>query len=510
MKKFILIIFFVGAILKVHANCTTGVVSDPVVDSITVDIAGNVTLCWQSVPDPDLDYYFIYTINPITGSFDSIDVVPSGGGNCYTLPALNMSDTQSVVLGVIAKDVCGNASALGTTQHSTIFLAEEKFDYCEYTESLVWNPYDDFNSGTNVLYNIYVSINSGPYTLAGSTNDTTFTYSGIVQGDTYDFFIRGVENNGAGPFSSSSNDIQINSINFLKDPQFNYLYTATVVDSLQINIQFYVDTSADISHYNIKRATTLNGTYELIDMVPAFTGMNPLVTFADYGVNTNAAYYFYKTETINTCGDLKLTSNIGKTILLQVEGDDVASKNTLTITDYQGWIGGVNRYEVYRSIGGVWENTPITTINAFTDTTIFVDQIIDITDGNGEFCYKVIAKEKNVVHVGGLDPATSVSNESCVVHTPILYVPNAFIPQSPHNYEFKPVLTFSDPQAYLLQIYSRWGQLVFETKDFNEGWNGATNNLGVINQTDSYVYLIKFTSADGEEYSKRGVVSLLH
>jgi len=492
---------------NVQANCTTGITPDPIVDSITVDIAGNVTICWQGVADPDINYYTIFTINPVTLSHDSINVVPDPG-NCFTLPALNNSETQSVVLGVRAVDNCGNPSNLGVNYHNTIYL-RNTVDICAASINLEWNPYDDFNSGSNVSYDVFLSINAGPYSLLGSTTDTTFVYPGIVNGFTYDFYVRGIENNGAGPISSSSNDIQVNSINFLKDPQFNYLYTATVVDSQQINVQFYIDTAADISHYNITRATSLTGTFEIIDAIPAYTGMNPLINFTDIDVNANSTHYVYKIETINSCGDLKLKSNIGKTIWLKAESDGVGAKNTLTITKYDDWLGREDVYEIYRSIGGIWGSSPIATLLPFSDTTLFYDHIIDITEGDGEFCYKVIAKENNIIHVGGLVPATSTSNESCVIQQPLLYVPNAFVPLSPHNYEFKPVLTFSDPQAYLLQIYNRWGQLIFETKDINEGWNGAVNNSGKMSQVDSYVYLIKFKSADGEEHSKRGVVSLL-
>lgn len=493
--------------LSVQAECITGIVPDPIVDSITVDIAGNVTVCWQGVADPDIDYYTIFTLNPITSANDSINVVPSPG-NCFTLPALNNSEIQAVILGVRAVDICGNPSNLGVNYHNTIHL-KNTVDICEATIDLEWNPYDDFNSGLNVSYDVFLSINSGPYVLMGVTTDTIFSYPGIINGFTYDFFVRGIENNGGGPMSSSSNDIQINSVNFLKDPQFNYLYTATVIDSQLIEVQFYVDTAADISHYNITRSTSLTGTYEEIAVIPAFPGMNPMITYQDDAVSANNTHYFYKAETINSCGDLKFTSNIGKTIWLKVESDGIGAKNTLTLTNYGDWFGGEDVYEIYRAIGGIWETSPIASLSPFLDTLLYYDHIIDVTEGDGEFCYKVVAKERNVAHVGGLIPASSTSNESCVYHAPLLYVPNAFMPLSPRNYEFKPVLTFSDPEGYLMQIYNRWGQLIFETKDMNEGWNGSFNNSGEMSQVDSYVYLIKFIAANGEDYSRRGVVSLL-
>lgn len=508
MRKLILIILFFAAILKVQANCITGIVPDPVVDSITVDLAGNVTICWQPVADPDINYYTIFTINPITSAHDSINVVPDPG-NCFTLPAPNDSETETVVLGVRAVDNCGNPSNLGVNYHNTIYL-RNTVDICAQTINLEWNPYDDFNSGTSVNYDVFVSLNAGPYTLLGSTTDTTYSYFGIVNGTTYDFYVRGIENNGAGPFSSSSNDIRVSSINFLKDPQYNYLYTATVLDDEEINVQFYVDTAADISHYNVTRATSLTGTYQFMDAIPAYSGMNPFITYIDRDVDATENSYYYKIETINTCGDLKLTSNLGKTIWLNVEGDEVGAINTLTFTNYADWAGNVNRYEIYRAIGGEWSSFPIATISPFADTTVFQDNILDITSGNGEFCYKVVAVENITPHVGSLSTsAMSTSNESCTVHQPLIYVPNAFSPLSPHNYQFKPVLTFSDPDGYLMMIYNKVGQKIFETNDINEGWNGSFENTGVTCQTDSYVYLIKFKTADGEEHSKRGVITLL-
>ncbi|MCB0401929.1 MAG: hypothetical protein KDD41_07585, partial [Flavobacteriales bacterium] len=275
MRKLFLFILLLAFAAASKANCGSGLVSVPVVDSITVDTAGNVTICWQSVPDPDIDYYIIFMYNPVTGANDSINMVNSGG-NCFTLPAgQNNSDFETVELSVVGVDVCDNASTSGVNYHNTILL-EYTVNICSATINLNWSPYDDFNSGLNVDYKVYVSKDGAPYSFIGNTTTTNFSYAGITQGSTYNFYVRGYENNGAGPASSSSNDVKINTINFLKDPQFNYLYTATVVDSQDIMVQFYVDTAADVSHYNIKRKEADGDAFTLISTVPAYTGMNPM------------------------------------------------------------------------------------------------------------------------------------------------------------------------------------------------------------------------------------------
>ena len=108
-----------------------------------------------------------------------------------------------------------------------------------------------------------------------------------------------------------------------------------------------------------------------------------------------------------------------------------------------------------------------------------------------------------------MPPARSSSNEVCVEHVPLIYIPNAFDPLSTFNPVFKPVLTFANPLSYEMIIFDRWGQKVFETNDINEGWNGAFNNKGEFQAVGSYVYSIKFKSAPGKDFAYRGLVTLI-
>ncbi|PJB14258.1 MAG: hypothetical protein CO118_09505 [Flavobacteriales bacterium CG_4_9_14_3_um_filter_32_8] len=512
VKKLSIIIILIFGVSKIHANCTTGVAPQtPIVDSISVDLAGNVTICWQPIADPDLVMYYINYENPLNpGESITLDSVLAGT-NCYVIPTgFNNSDIESVEFGVYARDACLLLSPPGDNYTNTIYLSNT-FDLCVPSITLNWNSYDDFTSGTNVLYKVYVSENAGPFILIGTSLTTIFTFLSINQGSIYNFFVMAVENGGVGPFTSSSNDITLNTNTFYINPTFNYLYAATVVDSEQINLQFYVDTAADITSYRIKRAVSVSGPYTTVGSVSAYPNMNPLVQFVDESdVDANSTYYFYQVEAINSCGTVKFTSNIGRTIWLKVKSDGIIGTNTLTITQYDGWLGNVQKYEIYRAVAGIWESSAIATIASFSDSTIFIDDISQVLEGNGEFCYKIIATENPVPHVGSLPQATSISNESCAMHEPLIYVPNAFAPMGIYNVAFKPILTYPDPTSYLLQIYNKWGQKIFETKDLNEAWNGRVNNSGKMCQVDSYVYVILFQSASGEEFSKRGVVTLIN
>ncbi len=53
----------------------------------------------------------------------------------------------------------------------------------------------------------------------------------------------------------------------------------------------------------------------------------------------------------------------------------------------------------------------------------------------------------------------------------------------------------------------RWGNLVFESKDINEGWDGTQN--GKKCETGVYVYRAEVTFKNGETIVKRGDVTLV-
>lgn len=60
---------------------------------------------------------------------------------------------------------------------------------------------------------------------------------------------------------------------------------------------------------------------------------------------------------------------------------------------------------------------------------------------------------------------------------------------------------------YKLQIYNRWGELIFESFDVNIGWDGYYK--GVLSQQDVYVWKAYVQFGDGKTFHKSGDVTLL-
>lgn len=91
---------------------------------------------------------------------------------------------------------------------------------------------------------------------------------------------------------------------------------------------------------------------------------------------------------------------------------------------------------------------------------------------------------------------------------PCLAIPNAFSPNGDGvNDAFAPILQCPFP-AYYLQIFNRWGQLVFETEDAEKGWDGTFN--GQPAPSEVYFYQLSYQEFSGEEIKRRqGDVALL-
>ncbi len=88
-----------------------------------------------------------------------------------------------------------------------------------------------------------------------------------------------------------------------------------------------------------------------------------------------------------------------------------------------------------------------------------------------------------------------------------IQIPTAFTPNKDGlNDIFKPLIGAAITN-YKMQIYSRWGQVVFETRDYNKGWDG--NYQGQMQQNGTYVYFISFTDPDGIEIMKTGTLLLI-
>jgi gliding motility-associated-like protein len=90
-----------------------------------------------------------------------------------------------------------------------------------------------------------------------------------------------------------------------------------------------------------------------------------------------------------------------------------------------------------------------------------------------------------------------------------LYVPNAFTPNGDGlNDVFQP--KGFGVVEYEFDVFDRWGEKVFHTKVFEEGWDGTFQGRGSnIVENGSYTWLIRLTNVFGKAHELKGHVVLM-
>jgi gliding motility-associated-like protein len=127
--------------------------------------------------------------------------------------------------------------------------------------------------------------------------------------------------------------------------------------------------------------------------------------------------------------------------------------------------------------------------NGSTDSAITVSTI-------GE--YKVTVTDTN-----GCIASDSILINPC---TPEIHLPDAFTPGA-GGIDAYFIGYGNDITEYDLKIFNRWGELIFETHDINNGWDGRYN--GLPEPIGVYVYEVQYSSTDKITRLQKGNITLL-
>ncbi len=146
-------------------------------------------------------------------------------------------------------------------------------------------------------------------------------------------------------------------------------------------------------------------------------------------------------------------------------------------------------------ISNQWSFGEGTFSNAFEPSNVF-DQIgvyhVELTVTDSEGCVDSYIKE-------------IVAKEDYLFWPPTAFTPNG----DNKNDEFRPLLKDIIKDSYEMYIYDRWGKLVFQTKDYLEGWDGVRIDNGAEANQNSYTYLVLFNTKKNIIQKKTGTFVLL-
>ena len=98
---------------------------------------------------------------------------------------------------------------------------------------------------------------------------------------------------------------------------------------------------------------------------------------------------------------------------------------------------------------------------------------------------------------------------------PTFYAPTAFSPDKDRvNDKFYVTGTGIDPDQFMLRVYDRWGEVIWETKVFyvedgvSEQWNGVAKNNKTC-QSGVYTWLVVYIDTEGNQQEYSGKVTLI-
>lgn len=167
---------------------------------------------------------------------------------------------------------------------------------------------------------------------------------------------------------------------------------------------------------------------------------------------------------------------------------------SLTWTPYLGWTDGVSGYIVqkYSETGQLLQTFQV------GRTTSYVDESDDLDFQT--FLYVVSATSVQ----SGL--TQSVSNSVSILKDPNLFHPTAFTPNGDNLNDIFTVFG-QYVTGFEMQIFNRWGELLFSTDDIATGWDGTFRGNEMPEGT--YTFIAHVTDRAGRTFKRSGSVLLL-
>ena len=186
--------------------------------------------------------------------------------------------------------------------------------------------------------------------------------------------------------------------------------------------------------------------------------------------------------------------------------EDNGCSNTLTLADYI-----------------CIQNDPIAAFTVSPQSFTDVNQIINFSNNSQgavqyiwDFGDGLSSQSYEPSHLfveteaGALVTLTAISDFGCIDSTQvfipfdeqeIFYVPNTFTPDGDNfNQIFTPVFYSGfDPYNFEMLIFNRWGELIFETRNADKGWDGSYGLSGGDAQDGVYTWKITYKNPETDE-----------
>ncbi|MCA9761423.1 MAG: gliding motility-associated C-terminal domain-containing protein, partial [Streptococcus sp.] len=354
-----------------------------------------------------------------------------------------------------------------------------------------FTPFSYWNDGTKEASLIVLRNDQTVDTVTLSVGQTSFSYNSLLNNETYTFYVR-ESGNDKNTQIAFSNPITINT----------YFYEPIrwiVIDDLSLNAQNQATISWTTNSHNPEFLFQLSQNGETIDIPAADLINSPGTNKYSYllpGFSLNPTEYQISLQ--DSCNNM--IESLSKRVLLtqgQLNGSIDLDIQWTDIADTE-WT--VNSYDVfyktqdsYMLLGSVDGNT-----------TEF-QYAFDENNPPDSVCYYVEAKGE--ILLAEADTTTDLiirSNTVCLYGETIIQLPNAY---NPGLNPYKPIIVpLSNISSYVFRVFDRYGNLIFESANPSEGWQGQYK--GKDGFMDVYVVQVEVTTSQGETIEESGSLLL--
>ena len=336
--------------------------------------------------------------------------------------------------------------------------------------ALKWNRYLEGNDFVGYqLFRDDVPIKSFP-----SIDDLTFSDTDIDCNKTYKYQIV-ASTSLVNSFSAPKSEKMLSTI-----PDRIKEASVTVADNNLITADVILGEKGVTNSYNlvIERAQHGSGNFTQVS-----TDQNQELHFEDNTVNTGSTSYCYRFKFENSCQlSTEFTEPVCSILLRQ-------SPQELTWNDAVPFTEGLDSYDVIQSESGV-----------LTPMGLNTTYPIDLTNQpKTEFSFQIRAKSKS----GSL---LSFSNLIKYEQNVMLLIPDAFTPNGDNvneRFEIKGLFI----NSFQISVFNRWGQVVFQSDDILQSWDGTINGANA--PAGYYTYKTEISDIEDKPFVKEGTVLLI-
>lgn len=244
-----------------------------------------------------------------------------------------------------------------------------------------------------------------------------------------------------------------------------------------------------------------------------------LIEFSDQSIPSDTSLFQYIWQVSSSSGLVhNFVNNNFTTIFDEAREYEVG----LTVTDGYGCIGTMTKViqvspkptGLFNYVVNIVDNQAV--LNFENQTTGATVYFWDFDNGFSSTLFEPQTsysqeREYSILMVSTSHDGCTDTTKSTYYFVPGLWMPNAFTPDGDGlNDILLPVtnrITFSH---YRLQIYNRWGTLIFTSMDPHIGWDGTHNSIPC--ETGTYSFLLKYSkeaTINSDLFVTRGHVTLL-